>query len=400
VALLVALTTCSAPLALKQQVIPAAAVQPLPTILATGVPRAALGPPSAATLPPATPQPLIAAVAPVEPAASPPLSAEMAQAARRMDEYLQSLTAQNLFSGAVLVARDGRIVLAQGYGSADTQRGIANTPQTRFRLASVTKQFTAMAIMILQSRGALTVDDPICNYLADCPQAWQPVTIRHLLNHTSGIPNYTDFADFAAIETQPATPAALVGRFRELPLMFPPGSAYAYGNSAYVLLGVIIENISGRSYGEFLREALFAPLQMLNSGYDPGPPGSVERAQGYVTLGTPAIALDTSTLFAAGALYSTVEDMFRWDQALDNHALVPPDLGAQMVTPYLEGYAFGWKITDQEGHLRVAHAGLMSGSSTYNARYPNSRVHVIVLSNLESADAPGIGMYLSTFVLQ
>lgn len=318
-------------------------------------------------------------------------------AGRSIDAHLQNLANLNLFSGAVLVARGGTVIVSKGYGMTDRAQATPNTPQTRFRIASLTKQFTAMAILILQTRGALHVNDPICAYLDDCPPAWQPITIRHLLTHTSGLPNYTDSPSFANVEMLPATPGELIARFRDLPLVFAPGAAYAYGNSGYVLLGAIIERASGQSYGDFLRAAIFAPLLMNNSGYATGVNADGWLARGYAG-GRLADAIDTSTLFAAGGLYSTVEDLYRWDQALATDQLIPPELRAEMFAPGVNGYGYGWKVGLHNGRLFVAHPGSMSGCSTYIARYPDTGVTVIILSNLENVAAGPIADYLADLV--
>ena len=172
----------------------------------------------------------------------------------------------NRFSGAVLLARDGQPIVSRGYGMANIEHGVPNTPQTVFRLGSVTKQFTAMAVVMLQERGKLSVNDPICKYLADCPPAWQPITIKNLLTHTAGIPNYTEFPDFVKTAAVDTTPAELTSRFRDKPLQFALGEKYAYSNSGYYLLGTIIERASGKAYADFLQENIFAPLGMKAYG--------------------------------------------------------------------------------------------------------------------------------------
>src|SRR5579863_6965000 len=160
--------------------------------------------------------------------------------AAQIDAYLTHLNASGVLSGSVLVAQNG-MLFAKGYGLADKDTHIANTPQTRFRIGSITKQFTAMGILILQERGKLHVSDHLCLYIADCPQDWQPITLAHLLTHSSGIPDYTNFPDFVATWTQPTTPEELISRFRNMPLDFTPGSRFRYSSSGYILLGYIIE---------------------------------------------------------------------------------------------------------------------------------------------------------------
>ncbi|HMP38862.1 MAG TPA: serine hydrolase domain-containing protein [Roseiflexaceae bacterium] len=318
-----------------------------------------------------------------------------------IDAYMNSLVADQLFHGSILVARNGQIVISKGYGMADGDRNLANTAQTRFRLASLTKAFTATAILLLQERGRLSVNDSICAYLEDCPAIWQPITIHQLLNHTSGLANYTDSLDFETTEMLPTTPSELVARFRNLPLSSTPGTLYYYGNSGYVLLGLIIERVSGLSYGEFVEENIFGPLNMQHSGYDTSV-GTIADglAAGYNTFSQKSGFIDLSTLYAAGALYASVEDMYRWDQALYSNRILSQPARDQMFTPYLNEYGYGWKISRSAGRLIISHPGNMTGSSTFFARLPDDQVTVIVLSNMYWANTTGIGSRLIQLALE
>jgi CubicO group peptidase (beta-lactamase class C family) len=400
-AALVLITTCSPPQP-RMLIAPAAALQagvdaqPMAPRVVEQLRAQATAAPAPAQAPPVGPAP-ISAPAPLIAQSQPVAAAVADPVGRLIDSYLSDIVAQGWFQGSVLVARGGTVIISKGYGLADAQRGIANTPQTRFRLASVTKQFTAMAIMILQSRGQLDVRDSICAHLADCPDTWRPITIHNLLTHTSGLPNYTDFGDYEATQMLPATPAELVARFRDQPLLFPPGSQYMYENSDYVLLGQIIEQTSGQSYADFLRGAIFEPLGMRDSGVDPGA-GSEGQAIGYRVPGELAPALDTSTLFAAGSLYSTVEDMYRWDQALSTTRLLPKPLLDMIWTPFMRDYGYGWWIADFNGHHEISHPGLIDGFATSIARYPDDQLTVIVLANMSGADASSISNYITTLV--
>jgi CubicO group peptidase (beta-lactamase class C family) len=350
---------------------------------------------------PATPAAIAVHATPVNapaPAAAPAQLGPLSPLGRTIDNYLNDIVNAGWFQGAVLVAHNGKVIISKGYGMADAANGTPNSAQTRFRLASITKQFTAAAIMILQVRGKLNVQDAICAHLPDCPDAWRAVTIQHLLTHTSGLPNYTDFGSYELSQMQPATPDQLIARFRNEPLLYVPGTTYSYGNSDYVLLGRIIEHVSGQPYADFLRDSIFAPLQMRDSGVETGLGNGPGYAVGYGSVGAPALPLDTSTLFSAGAIYSTVEDMYRWDQALYTDALLPAALRSQMFTPFLRDYAFGWKVDRPGDRLRISHPGMIDGFATYIARYPDDHVTVIVLGNLDSADAAGIGDYLASLV--
>ena len=188
--------------------------------------------------------------------------------AAKFDEYLNALAGQQRFAGSVLVARDGKVIFSKGYGLANVELDVPNTPQTKFRLGSITKQFTATAILLLQERGKLSVGDPICKYIDTCPAAWSEVTIHHLLSHTGGIPNFTSFPDYVPKMMMPVTTQEMIARFKDKPLDFKPGEKWSYSNSGYFLLGAIIEKASGESYESFLQKNIFDPLKMTNTGYD------------------------------------------------------------------------------------------------------------------------------------
>ncbi len=316
-----------------------------------------------------------------------------------LDTYLTDMTNNGWFQGSVLVARNGTVLLAKGYGSADADRGINNSNQTVFRLASLTKQFTSAAVLRLVAEGKISLDDTICQYIDNCPESWQQVRLRHLLNHSSGIADYTDFFDFEQTEGQPATPEQLLARFRDIPLAFTPGELYDYCNSGYVLLGMVIERVSGRSYADFIQQEIFDPLDMEHSGYDDSSGPNPDFAQGYSGVGQKTGFLNTTTLFAAGGLYSTVWDLYRWDQALYGEKLLPQPLLNEMFTPGNGGYGYGWKIERPHNHVRISHAGNMTGVSNFMARYPDEQLTVIVLSNMASSSSASISDYLAFLVM-
>lgn len=312
--------------------------------------------------------------------------------AAQVDEYLSGLVRQNRFSGAVLVARDGRVLLSKGYGFANVEMEVPNTPQTKFRLGSITKQFTAVAVMLLQEQGKLNVQDAVCKYVENCPAAWQPVTIHNLLAHTSGIPNFTGFPDYMKTMALPSTIPETLARFRDKPLDFKPGERFSYSNSGYVLLGHIIEKASGKSYDAFLRENLFAPLGMKDTGYDVTGTILKQRAAGYVTGAgglTNAAYLDMTIPHAAGALYSTVEDLYLWDQGLYGGKLLTQKSLDAMLVPVKDGYAYGLGVGKQFDLARVAHGGGINGFNTFMARFPAERALIIVLSNIENGNSTG-----------
>jgi len=306
----------------------------------------------------------------------------------KADTYLSQLTKARLFSGSVLIARNGKVLVRQGYGEADHEKHGANTAQTKFRIGSLTKQFTAMALLILQAQGKLNVHDRICTYLSECPVTWQQITLHHLLTHTSGIPDFTSFPDYQTTQGSPSSPTQTIARFKDKPLDFQPGEKFSYSNSGYVVLGAIIEQTSSATYEAFLRDNIFVPLQMVNSGYDHN---NGDLAVGYRDqTSVPADFVDMSIPYAAGGLYSTVEDLYRWDQALYTDKLIPKNLRDMMFTPFAltsdrnglrYGYGYGWGIGEEDNHLLVSHEGGINGFHSVIARYPNDKIVIIILGN-------------------
>jgi CubicO group peptidase (beta-lactamase class C family) len=254
---------------------------------------------------------------------------------------------------------------------------------------------------MLQERGKLSVNDPVCKHLSDCPQAWQPITIKNLLTHTAGIPNYTEFPDFVKTAAAETTAAELTGRFRDKPLQFALGEKFAYSNSGYYLLGTIIERASGKPYADFLQENIFAPLGMKQTGYDDPVRIIRNRAAGYARTKdglVNAAPISMSTAYAAGALYSTVEDLLLWDQALYTEKLVSRKSLDEAFTPFKSNYGYGWSIGKRFDRQVIAHGGGIFGFSTHIARYPADRVTVIVLSNVEGAPSGEIANSLAAIV--
>jgi CubicO group peptidase (beta-lactamase class C family) len=369
----VALTACS----------PAATSTPIEPLPPTVVPATS------------TPVPTVLAAltnTPVVPPTLVPTATRTAQdLAAELDTFLQKLTDAGIMSGAVLAARDGQLILSKGYGLADRDKKIPNTAQTRYRIYSITKQFTAMAILMLQEQGKLNVQDPICKYIPDCPTAWKEVTIHHLLTHTSGIPDFMGFSDYQETSATPSPPAQTMARFKDKPLDFQPGEKWSYSNSGYLLLGSIIEQVSGQSYEDFLQKNIFEPLKMVNTGYDHS---RTDLAIGYTNrTDIKAKFVDMSIPYAAGGLYSTVEDLYRWDQALYAEQLVPQKALDAMFTPHAAipesgglNYGYGWFVGQWLNRSVVFHPGGLVGYTSLIDRYPDDKVTVIVLSNQESLD--------------
>jgi len=320
-----------------------------------------------------------------------PLLAQAQDVPAQMEQVIHYYTARNEFMGSALVARDGKVLLSKGYGSANLEWKIPNSPTTKFRLGSITKQFTAASILLLQERGKLSLQDPVKKYLPDAPAAWDKVTIFHLLTHTSGIPNFTSFPDHPALNTLATTPEKLVARFRDKSLEFQPGEKWAYSNSGYVLLGLLLEKISGQSYAAFLQQNLFDPLGMKNSGYDSSTTILPERASGYAPSPEGpqnAAYAHMSIPFSAGALYSTTEDLLRWEQGLFGGKVLKPESLKQMTTPFKSDYALGLGVHATKGRQVVEHGGGIEGFNTQLSYYPEEHLAVIVLGNLNGG-APG-----------
>lgn len=310
-----------------------------------------------------------------------------------IDHYIR----QNypLFSGSVLVAKNSEVLLTSGYKFSNWELEVPNNPTTIFRLASLTKPFTALAILMLAERGQLSVGDPICNYIADCPAAWQPITIHHLLTHTSGIPDYSKLPGAQRIAAMQHSLGEMVALFWELPLEFTPGERFSYSNSGYILLGTIVEVVSHSSYEAFIATNIFEPLGMRDSGYDHNTRILKNRASGY-TINGQALEnspyIDVSNLYAAAGLYSTVEDLYRFTQSLYSEQMISsPDL-ERMFTPQVTAptedadYGYGWYISESSGHRLVEHNGKIPGFNNILAHYPDEHVDIIILSNLDTSD--------------
>ena len=326
--------------------------------------------------------------------------------AAQVDHLLANMVTHQQFSGSVLIAHSDQVLLSKGYGMADWEKQVPNTPHTKFYLGSTTKQFTAMAILILQQENKLHVHDHLCSYITPCPPAWQPVTIHELLTHTSGIPELDD------ANVLNASPQSWINHFDGVPLVFAPGSEFSYCNVCYQILGYVVEQVAREPYSTFLQQTIFDPLQMKNTGFDPHYLSLPDHAVGYaswriqdVPLGWD-IAPQWSFLFGAGLLYSTVEDLYRWDQALSRHSLISEQSLDEAFTPYVasqyagSSYGYGWFIAQapSPGHRLIWHDGRVNGFRTYNGRYPDDGITIIFLSNLSTLDELALARTLERVV--
>lgn len=297
----------------------------------------------------------------------------------KLDQYMSKD-----FSGSVLLVKDNKVIIAKGYNMADYSNNQPNGPDTIHQIGSLTKAFTAAAILQLQEAGKLSVDDPVHKYIKDYPN--DKVKLYHLLTHTSGIPNYTTFPDFLKSINIRVSVDELIAKIKDKSLEFEPGSQYSYSNSGYVLLGAVIEQVSGQSYGDYLNEHIFTPLGMKRSGYLTKDNIHKDIAVGY-SLITPDISeiaqpIDMTVAYSAGGIYSTVQDLYKWLLGLENGTIISDASWEEMRKPNLDGYALGWGIPDSMG-MMYTHNGTINGFSSEVWRDMSKGTAVILLSNAE-----------------
>ena len=324
------------------------------------------------------------------------LSAAVATAqdkAQKIDELLKNYYDYGQFNGSVLVAEKGKVIYAKGFGMANMEWAIPNQPDTKFRIGSVTKQFTAALILQLVEAGKIKLDGKITDYLSDYRKdTGDKITVHQLLNHTSGIPSYTSQANFfAEVSRDPSSVTDFVKKHASGELEFEPGTKFNYNNSGYFLLGAIIEKVTGKSYESVLKTRIFEPLGMTNSGYDNHAPLLQKRAAGYEK--TPAgfvnaAYLDMSLPYAAGSLYSTVEDLYKWDQSLYGDKILSAASKKLMFTPGLSNYGYGFGISDQpigktsEKTKVIQHGGGINGFNSLLTRLIDKQQTIILLDNV------------------
>ena len=326
-----------------------------------------------------------------------------------VDAFVRAqMAARHIPGVSVAVVKDGKVVLARGYGLANVEHQVPATPQTVYQLASVTKAFTAAAVMMLVEEGKLTLDAPLRTVMPDVPEAWGAVTISQLLTHTSGIPSYTSLPDFQQNVRTDYTPAELIALVRDRPVDFAPGEKYRYNNSGYVLLGMIVEKLSGQPWDAFLQARIFTPLGMTTARMNNLSAVVANRAQGYAwangTLRNGEYVSPTQP-YAAGALIVSVLDLVKWDAALAARALLSPASYQAMYTPApLTGgkthpYGFGWEVAPYRTRPRLGHGGGIPGFSTYFARFVDDEVSVIVLANEGSGGAERLANGIAEFYI-
>jgi len=312
--------------------------------------------------------------------------------AAKIDEVMTAANKYRLFNGSVLVAENGKVIYKKGLGLAQMEWNIPNTPDTRFRLGSITKQFTATLILQLVEQGQVKLDAKVSDYLpAYRKDIGAKISVHQLLNHTSGIPNYTALPGFFNdVSRNPFTVDDFVKKYTNNNLEFEPGSKFSYSNSGYFLLGAIIEKVTEQTYERVLKEKILDPLGMKNTGYDHYETLIEKRASGYQKTAAGyenAPYLDMSIPYAAGSMYSTVEDLYLWDQALYTDRVLSAAMKELMYKPNLEDYAYGWVITKAklgtgtETVPKITHGGGINGFSTVIARFPAQKHLIVLLDN-------------------
>ncbi len=290
---------------------------------------------------------------------------------------------------AVIVVKDGKTVLRTAYGMADTAKGVRMTPDMALRIGSMTKQFTASGILLLEEEGKLSVQDEITKYLPDYPTQGKKITIEHLLTHTSGIVSYTGKPGFPQRAPQDTTVAATIDSFKNDPLQFEPGSTWRYNNSGYYLLGAIIEKVSGMPYHQFVEQRIFVPLGMAHTAYEGHERSKWPNAAGHSPADKgfgPARQLGKNQSYAAGELVSTVDDLAKWDAAVGRELLKPATWQRAFTSYRLSdgkdsNYGYGWEMSLVQGEAAVGHSGSTRGFRSYGLRIPGKGVYVAVLTN-------------------
>ena len=311
-------------------------------------------------------------------------------------------------SVAVAVSRNGRTIYSKAFGLADLEQHVVATPGTVYLIGSITKQFTAAAVLSLVEGGKLSLDAPLSTFFPDWPAASRDVTVRQLLNHTSGIKDYTGVPRWLRLMALPLPHDSMIALFRDEPMDFAPGTDWRYDNSGYYLLGVIIEKASGQKYADYLARRLFEPLSLTSTRYCTSRSVVRDRAPGYNAKDggfTNAAPINVDQAFAAGAICSTVGDLLAWTRALHTGRVITPESYRMMTTPVplpggkAQNYGFGLGVGTFSGHRVISHNGGINGFNSQMANYPDDSVIVAVLVNVESGEADRLERKVSRWAL-
>jgi CubicO group peptidase (beta-lactamase class C family) len=304
-----------------------------------------------------------------------------------LNKYMEAQTKVNGFSGNVLIARKGKVIYKKAFGLANREWDVPNTIQTKFKIASVTKQFTAAAVLQLAEVGKLNLEDKLSKYFPDFPKG-DSVTLHMLLTHTSGIKSYTSLPNFSYISALPYTKDSVIALFKNLPYDFSPGTQWRYNNSGFFLLGCIIEKVSGQVYSDYMLKNVFRQGGLYNTGVDKSDSILTHRAMGYVKTPTRwknAVYVSTEFPYSAGGLFSTVEDLYQWQKALFGGQIISSAMFAKMSTPYINRYGYALDLDSLQNHKRVGHDGNIEGFGSYCYYYPFDDVNVVILSNKQGS---------------
>lgn len=323
-----------------------------------------------------------------------------AQDVAQMDTVVRHYGDNKAFMGSVLVTKDGKPIFERSYGYANAEWQIPNSSTTKFRIASISKQFTSVCILLLEEQGKLSIDDRLNKYVPDPPKAWENITIRQLMNHTSGIPNYEGFEEYPLLKVRQVTSDQMLDMLKARDLDFAPGTKYSYSNSGYSLLAYLIEEISGQDYGEFLQANILDPLGLKNTGVDTPAEVLPNRASGYFYRDDQlvnAAYLEMSAFLGSGNLYSTTGDLAKWMGALYQGQILSQESLKKLMTPGLRGYALGVDARPENGRRRVGHNGSLDGFNTFMAYYPETKVAVVALANNADTGVREIGNQLSAW---
>jgi CubicO group peptidase (beta-lactamase class C family) len=328
-----------------------------------------------------------------------------ADIARNADKYLTTRSEMGNFSGAVLIAKGDRVIFRKGYGFADLERRIPYTVNTKHAIASIAKMFTAMAALKLRDQGKLRLDDKVCTYVDDCPDAWRPVTIDQLIHHTSGIPDYEEALqlgseNYIEFMRKPDSHTRIISEMRAKPLDFTPGEKFKYSNTGYVLLAKALSRASGQPFADFVRKQILIPAGLKQTGAlstanrpanlaygytygDIGWPkllGGVAYSDGHMTR-RPDLWFGTES--GDGWLYSTLDDLHRWSRLMDGSSFVSPKLAAEVFAPKLDGYGFGWIVDSAFKRKRYHHTGSLPGYVSNLIKFPDDSVTIVIFANID-----------------
>tara|TARA_B100000809_G_scaffold159165_1_gene156533 strand:+ start:759 stop:2411 length:1653 start_codon:yes stop_codon:yes gene_type:complete len=318
-----------------------------------------------------------------------------------IDNYISAQYTADTPGVSILVAKDGKVIYSNAFGLANLELDSKAVPGNVFEIGSITKQFTAVAILMLEEQGKLSVDDTITKYIPDYPTQGKTITVHHLLNHTSGIQSYTGMASFRTLARTDMTPTELIDKFKNEPMEFDPGTKFKYNNSGYILLGHIIEVVSGQSYEDFIQTTIFDKVSMSSSYYGSMPNVIPNRASGYSETETGyrnAEYLSLTLPYAAGSIMSTTTDLLKWQNAISANTLIKRSTlekainGSTLDTGEAIPYGYGWIKGDVNGSTTVEHSGGIFGYSSNGIYLPEENVYVIGLTN---CDCGNVGALVS-----